>query len=75
MEEITMTQEQITQNIKAAFDSVNLITELKTKETLTEEETGTITRNVKHLKIMMAKDWFVSGLTIEQKTTINAIVK
>ena len=69
-----MTTEQIEKSISAAFDSVNLITELQAKETNTEEETATISRNVEHLKIMMAKDWFLCGLTTTQKTKINLLI-
>jgi len=74
MEEQKKTAEEIAQSVSAAFDSVNLINELKTKETNTNEETATIGRNVEHLKIMMAKDWFVGGLKTAQKNTINALI-
>jgi chemotaxis regulatin CheY-phosphate phosphatase CheZ len=46
------------------MDSVNLIAELRTKETLTEEDEQTIQRNLEHLEIMLAKDyWTTEDLT------------
>lgn len=69
-----LTQEQIEKQVSAAFDSVNLITNLKAKESNTEEEINTISRNVEHLKIMMVKEWFVAALTKSQKTTINSLI-
>ena len=59
-----MTQEQIAQSISAAFDSVALIN-------LNEADAETIERNVEHLRIMMAKSWFLDALTKTQKTSIN----
>lgn len=67
------TQEEIAKSISAAYDSVNLINELKAKETLTEEETVTLTRNEEHIRIMMGKEWFVAGLTDLQITELQAI--
>lgn len=62
MEQIT--PEQIAKNYAAALDSVNLINELKAKETLTEDEQKTIQRNLEHLEIMLAKDyWTTEDLT------------
>lgn len=72
MEELT--QEQMEKQVSAAFDSVNLITNLKTKDVLTDEDNSTINRNVEHLKIMMGKDWFVTALTTSQKTKINNLI-
>ena len=62
--EIEITTEQIAKNYAAALDSVNLITELRAKETLTEEDEKTIQRNLEHLEIMLAKDyWTTEDLT------------
>jgi len=62
--EIEITTEQIAKNYAAALDSVNLITELRAKETLTEDEEKTIQRNLEHLEIMLAKDyWTTEDLT------------
>jgi hypothetical protein len=55
-----ITPEQIAKNYAAALDSVNLITELKAKETLTEEDEKTIQRNLEHLEIMLAKDYWTN---------------
>jgi hypothetical protein len=62
IEQITI--EQIAKNYVSALDSVNLINELKAKETLTEEDEKTIQRNLEHLEIMLAKDyWTTEDLT------------
>jgi hypothetical protein len=68
------TQEQIAQSISAAFDSVNLVAELKAKASVTEDEQGTIDRNVEHLNIMLGKEWFAEALTAEQTEQINAVL-
>jgi hypothetical protein len=60
MEKIEITIEQIAINYASALDSVNLITELKAKETLTEEDEKTIQRNLEHLEIMLAKDYWTN---------------
>ncbi len=60
MEKIEITTEQIAKNYAAALDSVNLITELKAKESLTEDEEKTIQRNLEHLEIMLAKDYWTN---------------
>ena len=73
MEELT--QEQIEKSVSAAYDSVNLINELNSKESKTEEDTDTINRNKGHVKIMLAKDWFVEALTTEQKAELETISK
>lgn len=49
-----------TMHYSAAMDSVNLINELVAKPSLNEEETDTINRNVEHLKIMVAKDFWTT---------------
>ena len=71
--ELELTAEQIAQSVSAAYDSVVLIAELKVKETLTEEEAATVTRNVEHIRIMMGKEWFVGGLTKKQITELQKI--
>ena len=71
--ELELTTEQIAKSISAAYDSVALIAELNAKETLTEEETATVTRNVEHIRIMMGKEWFVERLTNLQITELQAI--
>ena len=66
------TEDQTQRSISAAFDSVNLINELKTKPSLTEEEQSRLDRNKEHLIIMLGKDWFDAGLTEQQRNDINA---
>ena len=73
MEELT--QEQIEKSVSAAYDSVNLINELNSKETKAEEDTDVINRNKEHVKIMLGKDWFVEALTSEQKVELKGIFK
>ena len=52
------------QQYSASLDSVNLINNLLAKPTMTEEEQECIMRNVEHLKIMVAKDfWTDEDLT------------
>jgi hypothetical protein len=60
MEKIEITTEQIAINYASALDSVNLVNELKAKETLTEEDEKTIQRNLEHLEIMLAKDYWTN---------------
>ena len=64
MDEMELTAEQIAQHYSAALDSVNLINELMALESRDEEETATVDRNVQHLEIMVAKDyWTTEDLT------------
>ncbi len=67
MEELELTAEQIAQHYSAALDSVNLINELMALESRDEEETATVDRNVEHLEIMVAKDYW----TTEDLTPLN----
>ena len=71
--ELELTAEQVAKSVSAAYDSVTLITELKAKEVLTEEETATVARNEEHIRIMLAKEWFVAGLTKKQLTELQKI--
>ena len=66
------TPEQVQRSISAAFDSVNLINELKSNPSLTEEEQDRLNRNVEHLRIMLEKEWFSEGLTEQQRIDIDA---
>ena len=65
------TPEQVQRYISVAFDSVNLINNLKSQPSLTEEDQDRLNRNVEHLRIMLSKEWFSTGLTEQQKTDIN----
>jgi hypothetical protein len=60
MDKIEITTEEIAKNYASALDSVNLVNELKAKETLTEDEEKTIQRNLEHLEIMLAKDYWTN---------------
>ena len=68
-----ITAEQAAKSVSAAYDSVNLIAELKAKESLTEEEVDRLDRNKKHIEIMLTKEWFAKALTAEQKAELVAI--
>lgn len=69
-----VTAEQAAKSVLAAYDSVNLIAELRAKAELSEEETATLTRNVEHISIMLGKEWFATALTPEQKTELEGLV-
>lgn len=56
----TITAEEIAQNYSAAGDSVTLVNQLVAVETLTDEQKDTVSRNVQHLEIMVAKDYWTS---------------
>lgn len=58
------TPEEIAQHYSAAMDSVNLINQLMAQDSRTAEEQDTVDRNVDHLEIMVAKDfWTTEDLT------------
>lgn len=63
------------QHYQAALHSVTLITTLLAKTNRTTEENKTITRNVDHLKIMVAKDyWTTENITVLQNAIAAAAV-
>ena len=73
MENNTQTEEQIAQHYSAMQDSVNLIDEMRTNppEDMTDEEVAdTISRNVEHLELMVAKDYW----TNEDMKAVNAAI-
>ena len=58
------TPEEIAQHYSAAMDSVNLINDLMAQDSRDAEEQDTVSRNVEHLQIMVAKDfWTTEDLT------------
>lgn len=59
MEE-TLTAEQIAQHYSAALDSVAVINELMALDSRDEEQTATVARNVEHLQLMVAKDFWTT---------------
>ena len=71
--ELEYTSEQVAISVTAAYHSVELINALKSKESLSEEETVRLACNEEHIRIMMGKVWFVAGLTDLQVTELQAI--
>ena len=64
----TPTAEQIAQNYSAALDSVTLINNLMALSSRDTEQTDTVARNVEHLEIMVAKDyWGSEDMTAAKK--------
>ncbi len=61
MPEQTLTAEQIQAHYDAALDSVTLINELVALDSLDDEQTATVARNVEHLQIMVAKDYWTKA--------------
>ena len=60
----TPTAAEIAQHYSAAMDSVNLINRLMDQDSRNTDEQDTVFRNVEHLKIMVAKDfWTTEDLT------------
>ena len=60
----TPTAAEIAQHYSAAMDSVNLINTLMAQDSRTTDEQDTVDRNVDHLEIMVAKDfWTTEDLT------------
>lgn len=55
-----ITPDQIIQQYVSTMDSVNLINNLKSKESLTTDEIDTLARNVEHVKIMLQKDFWTN---------------
>lgn len=72
----TITTAEVQKHIISAFDSVNLINQLNAlAQPLSIDNAATKVRNVDHLKVMMGKVWFVSGLSESQNTTITALIQ
>jgi len=67
----TLTTEQIAQNYTASLDSVTLITKLMALKARDADQTATVARNVEHLELMVAKDYW----TTEDLAPLNAAVK
>ena len=58
------TAAEIAEDYSAAMDSVNLINELMAQDSRTTEEQDTVARNVEHLQLMVARDfWTTEDLT------------
>jgi hypothetical protein len=58
------TAAEIADDYSAAMDSVNLINALMAQDSRTTEEQATVARNVEHLQLMVAQDyWTTEDLT------------
>lgn len=55
-----ITPEQIAQHYSAALDSVNLLNAGKPEGMSNEDWADTVSRNVEHLRIMVAKDFWIT---------------
>ena len=60
-------------SISAAFDSVALVNKLVT-ETIDDKKKANVERNVKHLELMLKKEFFTTALTTEQRADIDACI-
>ena len=69
MEELTT--EQIAQHYSAAMDSVNLLNAGQPEDMSDEDWADTVSRNVEHLEIMVAKDFW----TTEDMTPFNTAIQ
>ena len=56
----TLTAAEIQKHYDAALDSVTLITDLMALDSRDDEQTASVARNVEHLQIMVAKDYWTS---------------
>ena len=61
-------------SISAAFDSVNLIKKIIT-ETPDDKKKSNVDRNVKHLELMLTKDFFSEALSPQQKSDIESCIE
>lgn len=61
MPEETLTAEEIQQHYDAALDSVTVITDLMALDSRDDDQTATVARNVEHLQIMVAKDYWTDA--------------
>ena len=66
----TLTAAEIAQHYKAAGDSVTVINELVALSERDAEQVDTVRRNVEHLEIMVAKDYW----TTEDLAPFNAAI-
>lgn len=57
-------EQEVAAHYKAALDSVRIVNTLMSKEGRTESDNEAIARNVEHLQLMLAKDyWTTQDLT------------
>ena len=60
MSEETLTAAEIAQNYSAALDSVTVITDLMALSSRDADQTASVARNVEHLELMVAKDYWTT---------------
>ncbi len=60
MDTLTTTPEEIALNYTSALDSVTLINELMALDSRDDDQTDTVARNVEHLELMVAKDYWTT---------------
>ena len=66
----TPTAAEIAQNYSAALDSVTVITDLMALSSRDADQTATVARNVEHLELMVAKDYW----TTEDLAPLNSAI-
>lgn len=66
----TPTATEIAAHYAASLDSVTVITELMALDSRDAEQTATVARNVEHLELMVAKDYWTS----EDLAPLNAAI-
>ena len=66
----TLTAAEIAQNYSAALDSVTLVNALMALSSRDDEQKTTVARNVEHLELMVAKDYWTS----EDLAPLNAAI-
>ena len=66
----TLTAAEIAQNYSAALDSVTLVNALMALSSRDDEQKATVARNVEHLELMVAKDYWTS----EDLAPLNAAI-
>ena len=69
---MTLTAEEIAQNYSAAGDSVTLINELVALSARDADQVDTVRRNVEHLQLMVAKDYWTTEDLAPFNTAITA---
>ena len=65
-----ITAEEIAKHYSAALDSVNIINDHVAIESLDTEQSDRVARNVEHLELMVAKDFW----TTEDLAPLNAAI-
>ena len=71
MPDETLTTEEIQRHYDAALDSVTVITDLMALDSRDDEQTAIVARNVEHLQIMVAKDYWTS----QDMAPLNAAIR